>query len=202
MARGFSRQAAGRLAALVIAAALAAGCGQQPSFKLTNVTGAKFGRELALTDHDGRARTLADFRGKVLAVTFGFTNCPDVCPTTLADLAALMKELGPDAQRVQVLFVTLDPERDRALLKNYVPAFNAHFLGLYGDAAATARTAQEFKVFYQKQPPARGGGYALDHSAGIYLFDREGRLRVFAPYGHERAALLHDVKLLLSGSEG
>lgn len=167
---------------------------------LTDVTGAKFGRDFALTDHDGRPRSLADFRGQVVAVFFGFTHCPDVCPTTLAELAAVMNQLGADAGGVQVLFVTLDPERDTpALLKQYVPAMHPSFLGLYGDAAATARTAQEFKVFYQKQP-AQSGGYSLDHTAGTYIFGREGRLRVFAPYGAERAALLHDIKLLLTGA--
>ena len=199
MARCFGRQAAGRLAALLLAGALAAGCGDKPAFKLTDVTGAKFGRELALTDHHGTPRTLADFRGKVVAVFFGFTHCPDVCPTTLAELAAVTRELGPDGAGLQVLFVTLDPERDAALLKQYVPAMHPSFLGLYGDAAVTARAAQEFKVFYQKQP-AQSGGYSLDHTAGTYIFDREGRLRVFAPYGEDRAALLHDIKLLLAGA--
>jgi len=196
----FGRQAAGRLAALLFAGALLAGCDVgRPKFKLTDVTGAKFGRDFALTDHHGRPRTLADFRGKVVAIFFGFTNCPDVCPTTLVELAAVMRELGAEAGGVQVLFVTLDPERDSAaLLRRYVPAFHPQFLGLHGDAEATARTAQEFKVFYQKQP-AQSGGYSLDHTAGAYIFDREGRLRVFAPYGQDRAALLHDIKLLLTG---
>ena len=167
---------------------------------LTDVTGAKFGRDFALTDHDGRPRILADFRGKVVALFFGFTRCPDVCPTTLAELAAVMNQLGADAGGVQVLFVTLDPERDTpALLKQYVPAMHPAFLGLYGDAEAIARTAKEFKVYYQKQP-ASGGGYSVDHTAGTYLFDRKGRLRVFAPYGQDQAALMHDLRLLLNGA--
>jgi protein SCO1/2 len=201
VARGFRRQAAGRVAAALLAGALLAGCGDGArQFKLTDVTGAKFGRDFALADHDGRARTLADFRGKVVAVFFGFTQCPDVCPTTLGDLAAVMKELGERSGEVQVLFVTLDPERDTpALLKQYVSAFHPAFLGLHGDAEAIARTAGEFKVFYQKHPAA-SGGYSLDHTAGIYLFGREGRLRVFAPVGAQNAALLHDLRLLLNGA--
>jgi protein SCO1/2 len=185
---------------LLLAGALLAGCGDDAAqFKLTDVTGAKFGRDFALTDHHGTPRRLADFRGKVVAVFFGFTHCPDVCPTTLADLAGAMKELGEQAAEVQVLFVTLDPERDTpAVLRQYVPAFHPAFLGLHGDADAIARTAVEFKVFYQKQPAA-AGGYSLDHTAGTYLFDREGRLRVFAQQGQEATALLHDIRLLLRG---
>lgn len=201
MARRLGRQAAGRVAAALLAGALLAGCGDEArQFKLTNVTGAKFGRDFALTDHHGVARTLPDFRGKVVAMFFGFTHCPDVCPTTLAELAAVMSELSAQAAEVQVLFVTLDPARDTpALLRQYVSAFHPAFLGLHGDAEAIARTAGEFKVFYQKQPAA-GGGYSLDHTAGTYLFDREGRLRVFAPPGAQSAALLHDLRLLLSGA--
>lgn len=153
-----------------------------------------------MPDHDGRVRTLADFKGKVVTVFFGFTHCPDVCPVTLAEMAQVMRELGPDADKVQVLFVTVDPERDtRQVLKQYVPAFHASFLGLAGDAEATARMAKEFKVFYQKQP-LKSGGYSVDHSAGTYVFDREGRLRLFAPYGRGAAAMLHDIRLLLSGA--
>ena len=184
--------------ALVLAVALLAGCGKEaPRFQLTDVTGADFGKELNLTDHLGKPRTLADFRGKVVAVFFGFAHCPDVCPTTLGDFALVMKALGPDAQRVQVLFVTVDPERDtKEVLARYVPAFHPSFLGLYGDAAATARAAKSFKVFYQKQPQP-GGSYTMDHAAGTYILDPEGRLRLFAQYGAGPQVLLHDIKLLL-----
>ncbi|MCC7486538.1 MAG: SCO family protein [Burkholderiales bacterium] len=190
------------LACVLVAAALA-GCErapQKPRFELTDITGASFGREFDLPDHDGRRRTLADFRGKVVTVFFGFTHCPDVCPTTLGEMAQVMRELGPDAEKVQVLFVTVDPERDTApLLKQYVPAFHPSFIGLAGDAEATARVAKEFKVFYQKQP-LKSGGYSVDHSAGTYVFDREGRLRLFAPYGRGAAPILHDIRLLLAGA--
>lgn len=179
---------------------LAAGCSEQPEaprFKLTDVTGASFGKELALTDHNGQRRTLADFRGKVVTVFFGFTHCPDVCPTTLVEMAAVMKELGPDAGRLQVLFVTVDPERDTAeVLKRYVPAFHPSFLGLTGSVEEVTRTAKEFKIFFQKQKLA-SGGYTMDHSAGTYILDGEGRLRLFAQYGVGAQVLLHDIRLLL-----
>jgi protein SCO1/2 len=185
---------------LLLAAALLAGCGDgagPAKFKLTDVTGAGFGREHNLTDHHGRPRTLADFRGKVVTVFFGFTHCPDVCPTTLAEMAQVMKALGPDADKVQVLFVTVDPERDtQKVLQQYVPSFHPGFIGLHGDAAATARAAKEFKVYYNKQP-VKAGGYSVDHSAGTFILDREGRLRLFAQYGQDASVLLHDIHLLL-----
>jgi protein SCO1/2 len=181
-------------------AALLVACGaapETPPFKLTDVTAAGFGKELNLTDHNGQPRTLADFRGKVVTVFFGFTHCPDACPTTLAEMAQVAKELGPDADKLQVLFVTVDPERDTPqVLKQYVPSFNPAFLGLYGDAEATARAAREFKVFYQKQP-VKGGSYSVDHGAGTFVLDRQGRLRLFAQYGQGAAPMLHDIRLLI-----
>lgn len=179
---------------------LLTGCSEQsnkPVFKLTDVTGASFGKTLELIDHNGQRRTLSDFKGKVVTLFFGFTHCPDVCPTTLSEMAVVMKELGADAGRLQVLFVTVDPERDTAdLLKRYVPAFNPSFLGLTGSADEIARAAKEFKIYYQKQP-LKGGGYTMDHSAGTYIIDGEGRLRLFAQYGAGAPALLHDIRQLL-----
>lgn len=186
------------LLACLLAAALG-GCGGAgpPQFKLTDVTGANFGKRLELTDHNGKPRTLADFRGKVVTLFFGYTQCPDVCPTTLAEMAQVVKALEPDGDRVQVLFVTVDPERDTPeLLKQYVPAFNPAFLGLRGDAEATQRTAKEFKIFYQKQP-LKGGGYSMDHSAGTYILDTQGRLRLYAQYGRGAADIVHDIRILL-----
>jgi protein SCO1/2 len=185
----------------IVLSAFLAGCGgeapQAPKFALTDVTGVDFGKELNLTDHNGKPRTLADFRGRVVTVFFGFTHCPDVCPTTLAEMAQVMKDLGPDADKLQVLFVTVDPERDTPqVLKQYVPSFNPSFLGLYGDAAATARAAKEFKVFYQKHPD-KNGGYSMDHSAGTFVLDRQGRPRLFAQYGQGHAALAHDIRILI-----
>jgi protein SCO1/2 len=171
---------------------------ETPKFKLTDVTGASFGKSLELTDHNGQRRTLADFRGKVVTLFFGFTHCPDVCPTTLGEMAMVMKELGADASRLQVLFVTVDPERDTPdVLKRYVPAFHPSFLGLTGSADDIARTAREFKIFYQKQTQP-GGGYSMDHSAGTYILDGQGRLRLFAQYGAGAPAMLHDIRLLLN----
>lgn len=192
-----------RLLLATVVMALLAGCGpaaQESKFQLTDVTGAGFGKELNLTDHNGNARTLADFRGKVVTVFFGFTHCPDVCPTTLAEMVQVVKALGPDASRVQVLFVTVDPERDTGpVLKQYVPSFDPAFLGLRGDLDATARAAKQFKVYYQKQP-VKDGGYSVDHGAGTFILDPDGRLRLFAQYGAGATAILHDIRLLLAGA--
>ena len=168
-----------------------------PKFQSTDVTGANFGKTLSLNDHTGKPRTLADFQGRIVVVFFGFTQCPDVCPTTLAEMAKVIKELGADGGKVQVLFVSIDPERDTpALLKQYVTAFHPTFLGLVGDAGATARTAKEFKVYVQKQP-AKSGGYSVDHSAGTFILDQQGRLRLFVQYGAGAQALLNDIRILL-----
>lgn len=191
-----------RLSGLVAAAATALIVGAcspaGPRFQATDVTGAGFGRDFALVDHNGKARTLSDFRGKVVVMFFGYTQCPDVCPTTLSDLAAAMQKLGADADRVQVLFVTIDPQRDtRELLSRYVPAFNPTFLGLSGDEAATAATAREFKILYQKQPGPTPESYSIDHSAGTFVFDPQGRLRLFVTHGQGPDLYVHDIRELL-----
>ena len=192
------------LVATCLLVVLLAGCDKaadKPVFLSTDITGSNFGQNFQLTDHTGRSRTLADFKGKVVVLFFGYTNCPDVCPTTLAELAAALKQLGSDAQKVQVLFVTIDPERDTSeFLRTYVPAFNPTFLGLYGDAEATAQAAREFKAFYQKQPGTRRDTYTMDHSAGTYIFDAAGRLRLFVSYGRGADVFAHDIKALLDGS--
>jgi protein SCO1/2 len=189
------------VAAVPALLALLAGCSSgpdAPTFKASDVTGTSYGRDFALTDHHGKPRTLADFRGKVVVLFFGYTQCPDVCPTTLAELAEVMRQLGPDAARVQVLFATIDPERDTAqLLAQYVPAFNPTFLGLRGDDDATARTAKEFRVFYQKQPGRTPDTYTMDHSAGTFVFDPQGRLRVYVSYGQGPEVFVHDIRELL-----
>jgi len=189
-----------KAAVLLAALALAlAGCGPDgPQFKASDVTGTGFGRDFALADHTGKPRALADFRGKAVVLFFGYTQCPDVCPTTLAALAEAMHRLGPDAARVQVLFVTIDPERDTAeLLSHYVTAFDPSFLGLVGDADATARTAKEFKILYQKQPGRTPGSYTMDHSAGTFVFDPQGRLRLYAGHGQGADVFAHDIRELL-----
>jgi protein SCO1/2 len=182
------------------AVVLLVGCGAQsgPKFEATDVTGADFGRNFTLTDQNGKPRTLADFRGKAVVVFFGYTQCPDVCPTTMAALKQAMEKLGPDADRVQVLFITVDPERDtQDLLSKYVPAFDPRFLGLYGDADATARTAKEFKVIYQKVPGTTPGQYSMDHSAGTYIYDPQGRLRLYVGQAQGADVFAHDLKALL-----
>ena len=178
-----------RLAAVALAASLLACTAGGPQFKASDITGSSFGRDFELRDPQGNTRRLADFRGKAVVVFFGYTQCPDVCPTTLAALAEAMKELGPDADRVQVLFITVDPARDTpALLAQYVPAFDPRFLGLYGDAEATARTAKEFKIIYQKVPGS---------SAGTYVFDPQGRLRLYVANGQGADVFAHDLRELL-----
>jgi protein SCO1/2 len=153
--------------------------------------------DFRLTDHNGRPRSLADFRGKVVVLFFGYTHCPDVCPTTLADLAQVMRQLGKDAERVQVLFVTVDPERDNPeLLAQYVPAFHPSFLALHGDAGATARAAEAFDVTYERRPTS--SGYNMDHSAGTFLIDPQGRVRLIAPYAQRADWLAGDIRLLLA----
>lgn len=186
-------------ACLILALALSACSPSGPKFNNADITGADYAKDFSLTDHTGKPRTLADFRGKVVLVFFGYTHCPDVCPTTLAEFKLVLQKLGNDAARVQVLFVTVDPERDtQQILAQYVPAFDPGFLGLYGDAAATARTAKDFKVFYQKVPGAKADSYTMDHTAGSYAFDPQGRLRLFIRHGGSMEPLLADIRTLLS----
>jgi len=189
------------LAALALFSLLLCGCDagdKNPTFRTTDITGADFGKDFHLIDHNGQPRQLADFRGKAVVVFFGFTHCPDACPTTLAEIAGALKQLGPVADRVQVLMVTVDPERDTPeILKQYVTALDPHFLGLTGDAEAIARTAKEFKVFYQKSPGANPQTYSVDHSAGTFIFDQAGRLRLYVSYGQGASVFAHDIAELL-----
>jgi protein SCO1/2 len=178
---------------------LLAGCDGGPRFKSTDITGVDYGTTLQLTDHTGRPRTLQDFRGKAVVLFFGFTHCPDVCPTTLADISGALKSLGAEAEKVQVLFVTVDPERDtREALGRYVTAFDPRFLGLYGDDAATRRTAQEFKIYYEKRKT--GDTYSVDHSGQTYVIDPEGRLRLLVRPERIGADLADDLRTLLKAS--
>jgi protein SCO1/2 len=182
--------------------ALFAGCSQpKVEFKGNDISGADWGKDFRLTDHTGKVRTLADFRGKVVVLFFGYTHCPDVCPTTLSELSQAMKQLGKDAARVQVLFVTLDPARDTPqVLAQYVPSFNPTFLGLYGDEATTRRVAKDFKVFYQKHDTGSKLGYTLDHTANTFVYDPAGRLRLLFGFGMGAESFLHDIKALLAGN--
>jgi len=188
-----------RIAAVVLALALAA-CGlNKPQFNNTDITGAEYGKALQLSDPDGKVRTLDDFKGKVVVVFFGFTHCPDVCPTTLAEMKSVKNLLGEDGKRFQVLFVTVDPERDTPeLLAKYVTAFDPTFLGLRGDPDATAKVAKDFKVFYQKVPGSTPDTYSVDHTAGSYIFDPQGHLRLFVRHGQSADKIAADIKTLLS----
>ncbi|MEW5943051.1 MAG: SCO family protein [Pseudomonadota bacterium] len=191
------------LLSMILLCAALLGCGGKRDaghepFLARDISSASYGKDFSLTDHLGQSRRLADFRGKVVVLFFGYTHCPDVCPTTLADMALALRQLGADAQNVQVLFATVDPERDtQAVLAQYVPSFNPSFLGLRGDAAVTAATAKEFRVFYQKRQTGSEAGYTMDHTAGTYVFDRSGRLRLFLGYGQGADAVAHDLKVLL-----
>lgn len=173
----------------------------KPQFNSVDITGADYGAALKLPDADGKPRTMKDFEGKVVAVFFGFTHCPDVCPTSLALLADVIQRLGPDGERVQVVFVSVDPERDNpAQLGAYVKAFNPGFIGLAGTPEQTAEVAKAFKVFYQKVGDVAGGNYSIDHTAGTYLFDPKGRTRLFVRHGEPPERLMADIKLLLAGN--
>jgi len=186
------------LGALLLVLSFAGCAPPQPGFINTDITGADCCKDFRLTDHNGKVRTLADFRGKAVVMFFGYTQCPDVCPTTMLEMKAVMQQLGADAQRVQVLFVTVDPERDtRELLSRYVPAFDPSFLGLYGDMEVTAKTAKEFRVFYQKQPGSTPSSYTMDHTAGSYVFDPQGRVRLFVRHGDGGANLVADLRIVL-----
>jgi protein SCO1/2 len=187
---------------LAAATVLVSACSepQVPAFHSTDITGAPYAAELALTDHKGVERRLSDFRGRVVTLFFGYTQCPDVCPTNMATMAEVMKRLGEDAKRVQVLFVTVDPGQDtRDLLAQYVPAFHPDFLGLRGDEAATKAAAQAFKVFYQKVPGRTDTSYTIDHTAGTYVLDPAGRLRLYVKHGETAEDIAHDLRLLLAG---
>ena len=187
---------------VLLLAVLLAGCEKPelPSpFHASDIRAMFTEADFRLTDHNGKARTLADFRGKAVALFFGYTHCPDMCPTTLADLAQAMRLLGNDAARVQVLFVTVDPERDTPeMMAQYVPAFHPSFLGLHGDEQATAQAAKAFYVGYQKQPTSYG--YNVDHSLGMFLIDPKGRVRLRAPHAQRAQWLVDDIRLLLGGA--
>ena len=175
-------------------------CSPKPSFKNVDITGSKaFGTDFSLRDPDGKVRTLADFKGKAVVMFFGYTQCPDICPTTLTEMQQVMTLLGPQADKVQVLFVTVDPERDSAsILKQYVPAFDSRFLGLRpADEAALEKVTKDFKIYYKKVPGTSPGSYAMDHTAGSYAFDPEGHLRLYIKHAQGAETLAQDLKELL-----
>jgi protein SCO1/2 len=167
-------------------------------FVATDITGADFAQTLSLTDHTGKPRTLVDFKGKAVALFFGYTHCPDVCPTTIFDLKQTMKLLGPRADELQVLFVTLDPERDtQEVLAQFVPSFDKRFIGLRGNEQETAITTATFKIYAKKVEMESKGGYTIDHSAGTYVFDKAGKIRLYIDYGQKPADIASDIKKIL-----
>jgi protein SCO1 len=184
------------------AAALLAGCGEHKAqFKAIDLTGADYARDLQLPDADGRPRSLKDFRGKAVVLFFGYTQCPDVCPTTLSEIAEAKRLLGADGARVQGVFVTLDPERDTPqVLKGYLANFDPSFVALRGTPDQVAAVAKDFKIFYRKVEGKTPGSYTLDHSAASYVYDPQGRLRLYTRYGSGPQALADDLKILLAES--
>lgn len=195
------------LLAALASGALLAGCdkltGGKPSFKAIDITGADYGKALSLPDQDGKIRTLADFKGKVTVVFFGYTQCPDVCPTTMAELAQVKKALGADGDKLQGVFISVDPERDTPeRLKAYMQGFDPSFIALRGTPEQTAAAAKDFRVYYSKVPGKAEGSYTMDHTAGSYIFDTTGRLRLFTRYGDKdgTANLTADIKALLKNA--
>ncbi|PLX72318.1 MAG: SCO family protein [Azoarcus sp.] len=181
---------------LFIAMALSACNKATVSFRNTDITGANFGHDFSLLDPDGASRSLADFRGKVVMMFFGFTQCPDICPTALSRAAQVRQLLGDDADRLQVIFVSVDPERDLpGVLNAYTAAFDPDFLGLYTSLEETRKVADEFRVFYRKVPT--GGSYSMDHTATSYVFDPAGRLRLAVSYQSTAESVAADVQTLI-----
>ena len=179
--------------------ALLGGCfDAKPQFSAIDITGADYAKDFQLTDQNGQLRTLADFKGKIVVLFFGYAQCPDVCPTTMAELAEVKKSLGKDGDRFQALFVTVDPERDTpAVLKAYMGNFDPTFLALSTTPDKLQALAKDYKVYYKKVEGKTPGSYTMDHSAGSYIYDTQGRLRLYTRYGSGVQALLADIQLLL-----
>ncbi|HEY0824790.1 MAG TPA: SCO family protein [Ramlibacter sp.] len=191
-----------RSALLALGASLLAACAPEskPQFKAVDITGADYAKNFALPDQDGRVRTIKDFEGKVAVIFFGYTQCPDVCPTTLTEIAEAKKLLGPDGSKVQGVFITVDPERDTPeLLKAYVGNFGPDFVALRGSPEQTAAVAKDFKVFFRRVEGKAPGSYFMEHTASSYVYDPQGRLRLYARYGSGAQALADDIRLLLKG---
>jgi protein SCO1 len=189
-----------RTALLTLAGSVLAACAPEgkPQFKAVDITGADYAKDFALPDTDGKLRTLKDFQGKAVVVFFGYTQCPDVCPTTLQEIAEAKKLLGPDGARVQGIFITVDPERDKPeLLKAYVANFGPDLVALRGNAEQTAAVAKDYKVYYKRAEGKTPGSYFMEHTAASYIYDPQGRLRLYSRYGSGAQALADDLKLLL-----
>lgn len=171
---------------------------QKPSFASIDLTGADYAKDFELTDHNGQVRHLKDFAGKVVVIFFGYTQCPDVCPTSMAELAEIKKALGKDGERLQGLFVTVDPQRDTPeVLKGYMSNFDPTFLALYATPDKLAELAKDYKVYYKRVEGKTPTSYTMDHSAGSYVYDTKGQLRLFTRYGMGAKALTADIQQLL-----
>jgi protein SCO1/2 len=178
---------------------LAACTENKPQFKAIDLTGADYAKDFQLTDQNGQLRSMKDFQGKLVVMFFGYTQCPDVCPTTLADLAEAKKLLGPDGAKVQGLFVTVDPERDTPeVLKGYMANFDPGFLALRGTPEQLAAVAKDYKVYYKKVDGKTPTSYTMDHSAANFVYDTKGRLRLYSRYDAGPQSLAADLKLLLA----
>ncbi|MDT7516613.1 SCO family protein [Rhodoferax mekongensis] len=190
----------------IAAGALLAGAGgmlsacseSKPKFSSVDVTGASYAKDFELTDHNGKVRHLADFKGKVVVMFFGYTQCPDVCPTSMAELAEVKKALGADGDKLQGLFVTVDPARDTPeVLKGYMENFDPTFLALYTTPEKLEALAKDFKVYYKRVNGQTPTSYTMDHSAGSYIYDTQGNLRLFTRYGSGAQVLAADIQQLL-----
>jgi protein SCO1/2 len=191
-----------RKAALVAASLVLGACSPgKPPFRGIDITGADYARDFKLADHNGQLRSMADFRGRVVVIFFGFAQCPDVCPTAMAELAEVKRLLGADADKLQGLFITLDPERDTPeVLKAYMGNFDPTFLALRPTPQELPDLAKHFKIFYKKNEGKTAGSYTLDHTAASYVFDRQGRVRLYTRHGMGPVALAEDLKILLKGT--
>ena len=188
----------GLLGGAVLAALLASGCSEKPAFQGIDITGADYATGFSLTDHNGQKRTLEDFRGKVVVIFFGYTQCPDVCPTSMTELAQAKALLGPQGDKLQGLFVSVDPERDTPeVMREYMASFDPSFLALYAEADQLPEVAKSFKVYYKKVDGKTPTSYTMDHSAGSYVYDPQGRVRLYHRYGSGAEGLASDVKRLL-----
>ena len=193
-----------RFLALLTTAALAGlvACSpDKPAFRGVDITGADYAKGWSLADQNGQLRTLQDFAGKVVVVFFGYTQCPDVCPTTLQELAEVKRLLGDQGERLQVLFITVDPQRDtQALLKEYMANFDPGFVALRPEPDELKGVAADFKIYYKQVPGSTPTSYTMDHSAGKYIFDTQGRVRLFSAYGTDAATITSDIRVLLSNA--